>query len=224
MSTSGSVDFSLTARGLITFAHKKLNLTARTAQPSAEDMRDGIEMLNLMLKGLEAKAPSLWRQTFGSVAMVASQASYTLSPQPFRVHEARYRNAAGTDIPMVEMSRQDYVDIALKTATGIPTSYYVDYQRTAATLYVWPVPVDATGTVQYTYQRKFEDVDSPDNDLDIMQEYLETIGYNLATRIAENHNKAIKRPDVMARAATLMQELLSADAEPFIRFVPDRRR
>lgn len=225
MTTSGSSDFNLTARQLITFAHKKLNITARTAQPSAEDMRDGIELLNLMLKGLEAKAPSLWRQTFGSVALVANTASYTLDPQPYRLVEARYRDANWRDLPMNQLTRQEYVDLPLKASTGIPTNYYIDYQRSAATLYVWPVPAAVTTeTIAYTYQRRFEDIDAAANDIDIMPEYLETLGYNLADRIAENHNKRVKRPDITTRAKELMEDLLAADREDEIRFVPERRR
>lgn len=223
MTTSGSIDYNLTARKLVTFAHKKLNITDSVANPSADDMRDGIEQLNMLLKSLQIKAPSLWRQTFGSVALVADTASYALSPRPFRVHEARYRDTGGRDLPMNELTRQEYVDLPLKTSTGIPTNYYVDYQRDAVTLYIWPVPAAATTeTVQFTYQRRFEDVDTPDNDIDVPQETFEMLGYMLADRIAETFN--IDAPKVTQRAERLLAEFLANDVEPMVRFVPERRR
>lgn len=220
MATSGSIDYSLTARGLCTYALKKIRVVAAGETPSAEDMADALEELNVMLKGWQLSGPNLWRQTFGSVALVAATSTYTLSPKPFRVIECRYRNTSGIDLPMMELNRQDYVDLPQKTSTGTPTQFYVDYQRAATTLYVWPVPsFVTTETVQYTYQRAFEDLDSLNNDIDIPSEYLDVIGYALADRLQETFGKEVR--GVTQRAAFLMAMASSADREGTVRFAPD---
>jgi len=222
MATSGSIDYSVNARELCTFALQLIRIVSIGETASSEDMDRAKTALNMMMKTMQLQAPSLWRQTFGSVTLVASTASYVLTPKPFRVIEARYRDTSGRDLPMEEMTRQEYVDLPLKTTTGVPTSYYVDVQRAATTLYVWPVPASATTeTVQYTFQRVFEDIDSLDNDLDVPQEHLETVGYQLAARLHATYGKSI--PEVLAMAKYLMDMASDADREPFVRFIPERR-
>lgn len=224
MTTSGTIAYSMTARSLVTFALKLLNITPGTQSPSAEDMRDGAQTLDMMLKTWMMSGPNLFRQTFGSVALVAGQESYVLTPRPYRVIEARYRNTSGIDIPMFEMTRQEYVDLPLKTSPGIPTTYYIDIQRASTTLYVWPVPNSVTTeTIKYTYQRVIEDVGAYDNEIDIPQEWFETVGYNLADRLAEQFNVPPSK-DVTARALYLYQTAMDMDREPVVRFMPERMR
>jgi len=222
MATSGSTDFNIIARELVTFALKKIGVLDSLSSASGADAKDAMTVANMMLKGLQNEAPSLWRQTFGSKTLVAATASYVLTEKPYRVHEMRYRDTSGRDLPMHELTRQEYVDIALKTAIGVPTSYYVDHQRDTVTVYVWPVPVSATTeTLQYTYQRRFEDLDSLNDNIDIPQEHLETLGYLLASRLMEDHG--IDNPKIDARAAMLFETLKAADRESVVRFVPGGR-
>lgn len=219
MSTSGSIDYNMTGRGLVTFALRLINITDRLDQPAAEDMESGLEAMTLMLKSWQVMGPNLWRNTFGSVALVAGQASYTLSPKPFSVEEARFRSASGTDIPMTQMNRDDYVDIPAKTSTGTPTSYYIDRQRDSVVMYVWPVPsAVTTETVQYSYSRIIEDMDNADNDIDIPQEWFETVGYNLASRLLDTFQ--IDNSRVSKRAEYLLAVANSYDREAIVRFEP----
>lgn len=221
MSTSGSIDLNLTVREVSTFALKLIGVTGITDTPAAEDAETARLALSMMLKTWQQNGPNLFRQTFGSVTLVAGTASYVLSPRPYKVIEARYRSSSSIDIPMTEMTRQQYVDLANKAATGIPTQYYVDRQRASTTMYVWTVPSASTGSIQYTYQRVIEDADALANDIDIPQEWLETVGYSLADRLIDHYkieNKAIR-----LRAAMLYQNALDDDRESFVTFEPARR-
>jgi hypothetical protein len=224
MATSGSIDFNMSAREVITYALRKINILAETEDPGADQAARAMTELNVMLKGWQ-KHENLWRLTEGSVALTDATASYSLSPIPHRVVSVRYRNTGGTDLPMEEMSRQEYYDLPLKTSAGTPTSYYVDYQRATVTLFVWPVLADATTeTFKHTYQRKFEDIDALDNDIDIKQEHFEVVGYNLAARMADDYGRKgehISR--IIARAEMLLQDALDDDRETSIQFVPGPR-
>lgn len=222
MTTSGSTDYNLNARDLIEFSLRKLNVISAIQNAPAKDASVALRECNLMLKGLQMTAPNLWRQTFGNVTLTTAS-SYSITPRPFRIHEMRYRDTSGRDIPMYEMTREEYVELPLKSSTGIPTNYYVDYQRDAVTVYVWPVLASATTeSLQFTYQRRFEDIDALENDLDVPQESLETLGYMLADRLSETYS--LDKPLVTKRAAMLLEELKAADREPYVRFIPDRTR
>lgn len=222
MSTSGTIAYTLTARDLIMFALHKIRVIGEAENPSAADTQLALRSLNLLLKTLQMRAPGLWRQTDGSVALVAGTVSYTLSPMPYRVEECRYRSASSIDLPMFELTRQDYKDLPLKTSQGVPTTFYVDYQRASTVLYVWPVPASvSTETIQYTYQRKTQDVSTLEDDLDIPQEHLETVGFILADRMLDDFGKDM--PRITARAAELLNLVEASDREPVVRFIPERR-
>jgi len=225
MATSGSVDFSLTARQIITFALRKLNVCAQTEDPGADDAETARIELNLMLKEWQ-KHEWLWALTEGSVSLVADDADCSLSPVPYKIISARYRNANGRDIPMTEMSREEYYNLPDKTSNGTPTQFYCDRQRATVTMYVWPVPASVTTeTIKYTYYRKFEDVDDLANDIDVRQEHEGLVGYYLARRLGPDFGVAgtQKYAVVATEAERLLSEAMDDDREDFVQFVPERR-
>lgn len=220
MTTSGSSDFSLTAREAITFALKKLRVVDASQTAGAIEAATAQAELNLMLKGWQ-KYQNLWRLTEGTVTLVANTVSYVLSPVPHRVLSVRY--LASNSVPMEELSRSEYYDLPNTTSTGFPHSFYVDYQRAAATLKIWqPMATVTTETLTYTYQRKFEDIDSLDNDIDVKQEWLEVVGYNLAKRLAPNFGRSKGEwfSEVKEEAARLLQDMLDDDREDEVRMQP----
>jgi hypothetical protein len=222
MATSGSTDFNINARDLITFSLKLIGVVDSDETPDADDMADAKTALNLMLKNWQIRGPHLARETFGSVTLTDATASYSLSPRPYRLIEARYRSTSGIDIPMLELTRQQYVDLPDKSSSGVPTSYYLDVQRDAVNLYVWPVKATATTeSIQFSHQRRFEDVDSLNDDIDIPQEWLETVAYNLADRCQPIFST--KNADVKATAQGLLAEAMAADQENFFDVVPEHR-
>lgn len=224
MATSGSNDFSLSARQVITYALQKINMLAKHETPSPEMASTAMRELNLMLKGWQ-KYEHLWNLTEGYISLTANTAGYSLTPKPHRIIDVRYRNTGGTDMPMSEMTRQEYYELPQKTATGIPTQWYFDKQGATRALYIWPVMSSATTeTLRVTYRRKIEDIDDLDDDLDVPQEHLEVVGYNLAARLSDDFGRAgdhINR--IIARAQLLLNDVLDDDREDFIQFVPERR-
>lgn len=226
MATSGSNDFTLTSRQVVTFALRKLGVVEARESPSSEDMALGRENLNVMLKSLQNSIPNLWRMTEGSQALSAATASYALTTtKPFRIISARYRNAAGNDLPMCEMTRSEYYDLPRKSSTGTPTSFYFDPQRDSGTLYVWQVlAAVTTETIQYTYQRRFEDVDSDDNHLDVPTDHLGVIGYSLAEMLMPDFGIDATRASLITSMAGRLRNQASAmDREVEYRFVPGFR-
>ena len=224
MATSGSIDWSLTARQVITSALQRINMLAEHETPSAEMAARAMREMNYMLKGWQ-KYENLWRLTEGSITLTNATASYALSPVPHKVISARYRNSAGTDLPMEQLTREEYYDMPVKTSAGIPTQYYVDYQRAAVTVYTWPVLATVTTeTVKYTFQRKFEDIDALENDIDVKAEHLEVVDFNLAARLSDCYGRSGEHINrVIARAQILLNDALNDDREDYIQFVPDHR-
>lgn len=224
MATSSSIDSNLTARELITFALREINVTAQSETPSAEDANRGRERLNLMLKSW-MRYEQLWRITEGYILLVANVAGYSLTPRPYRINDVRYRNSSSSDTIMTPMSREQYFTLPDKTITGTPTQWYFDPQRDTDSIYTWPVLSTINSTtperLQVTYQRRFEDVDTLDENVDIPQQYLEVVGYNLASRLASSYGrKGDHINHVHALAGQLKNEMLDDDRADFVQFVP----
>lgn len=226
MTTSGSTNYNLNARQVVTFALRKLRVSTPDSAPAAEDFDDAITALNLMLKGWQMTGPNLFRQTQGSLVLTDATESYPLTMLPvYRIISARFRQNS-RDLPMELLTREEYFDMPLKSSTGIPTSYYFDPQISGGTLYVWPVLATAAGeTIEYTYQAKFQDIDAATDDLPVPQEWLETVGYALAVRLMPDYGKGDSTADkmIIALSNQLIAEAKAADREPVYRFEPDRR-
>ena len=223
MAVSTTTNYAMTARDVIDYALGKLGVLAGGNAPTAEDIAHTLISLNLMLKSWQLNGPNLWRKTRGSLTLTDGTASYSL-PLAHRVISCRFRQN-GRDLPMELMTGEDYDDMVLKTSTGIPTQYYFDAQQDAAQsmLYIWPVLATAAGeTIEYTYQRRFFDVATLDDTIDVPQEYLSLVGYALAYDVAADFQ--VSPATVEKPLARLMTNAMAADREPAYRFEPDMRR
>lgn len=224
MATSDSIDLSLTASQVIQFSLRKINLLADAETASSEMQARALRALEVMLKGWMRYA-GIWRLKEGYATPVADQQGYSLDPRPYWVIDVRWRDADGNDIPMTEMTRQEYYDLPLKSTNGVPTQWYFDPQRSTSDLYIWPLPSSiTTETLRITYQRRIEDIDDTDNEIDVDQEHLETVGYNLAARLADDYGRRGPHIDrVIARAQQLFEEMEDLDRPEVIRFIPETR-
>lgn len=233
MSTSGSVNFNLTTNELIAKAFGLLGKASEGKSLSARMYEDGRSSLNLLVKTWQA-APHLWLLTEGSVTLVASQADYALatlfSVKPMRVISIRRRvTSSSIDVPLLEMSRQEYYDQPNKSIASVPTSFYYDPQRATGTLSIWPTPSTATAsaqTLKVTYLRRIEDFDGSADDADLPQEWLEALVYNLAVRLMPQYpvNDSNLSQLVISMAGELYGQLSGWDEEPASIFIQPATR
>lgn len=223
MATSGSVDYSETARGIATAALRMVGACPLDETPSDDLATTALQQLNLMVKTWGADpSPKLWQLTEGTLALVASTASYTL-PTARKVISARRRvgtGAAQNDTDLDVYSRQEYDEVTNKLTPGVPLAVYFDPQRAARTLKVWNVPttaIAASTTINYTYLRVIEDLDSLNDDFDVPQEWLEVLQYSLAARLVLPTKMHLFDPqgaaEIKERAAALYGQLSAFDDE-----------
>ena len=228
MATSGSSDFTMTARQVIIFAARKLGIANDGGQTIAsEDSDILLEELNMLLKGMQKSGPFIFSvQTDGTKALVTATASYALTTQkPLRLLEVRYSDVNGREIPMTEMTRTEYFELPQKNSKGVPTNFWYDSNGQDYTIYVWPVPsVATTETIQFTYMRKVEDIDDLANNLDIPVEWLDTVGYRLAKRgISSFGTKGERAQNIRDMDAELWQQAMDYDREDIVTFRPESR-
>jgi hypothetical protein len=204
---------------------RKIGVLPIGTTATADDAATVLIELEVMLKEWAISGPFLFTKRESSQTLVANTAAYTLSTTlPLRIIEARYRDTSSpvSDLPMQPLTRDEYFTLPTKTATGTPTTFYLDPQVTGPVLYIWPLLSSATTeSIRYTYQRRIEDVDDLTNNLDIPQEWLSTVGYCLADRILDDYGVSDKVGDrITARAQEMLQKAKDFEREEFTYFRP----
>lgn len=134
----------------------------------------------------------------------------TRAGRPLKIHSIRRRTKTGTstqDIPLIQLSREEYFNLPNKESRSTPTQFYYDPQLTTGKLYLYPTPDDPEVRLQITYQAQMEDLDAAGDNPDFPQEWLECLTYNLAMRLAPAFGKDQK---VIATIAPMAQASLAA--------------
>jgi len=80
MATSGSFNYTRTAGDVIKAGLRKLGILAEGEEPSAEQMKDGLEDLNLLVKAWPARGIDLWRYEELTVFLEVGKQSYNIGP------------------------------------------------------------------------------------------------------------------------------------------------
>lgn len=218
MSVSGSATFTLNAVQIIDKAFHRLGKASEGEAVSARMYEDGLSSLNLIIKSKIGATDRLSLRAEGSLSLVASQAAYPLIG-PVRVFSIRRHSSEGFDVPMNELSRQEYFDTPNKTVSqSVPVSFYSDPQRDSTTVYVWPAPDTNSAseyTLQYTYLRRPDDMIASGDSLDMPTEWLDPIIWMLADDLETEYpvNDARLAMKIGSKAAEAKQMLDNFDTE-----------
>ena len=220
MSTSGVITFNLTAQQLIDAALQKITVLGEGESASGNQYTDAQRELNLLMLTWSQQGPNLWTAAEGTaIPLISGTATYTLSPRPRSVATVRFAVNGVEQRPMTEWDREDWSRFPQKAQTGAPYKYLVDRQRTGTTLTFWPIP-NQTGvwTAPYSYERVWESVTQPSQDIDVPQEWLETVMVNLASRLADDYRLNGPNIDrVRDRAMKLYDMAMTADRRGDVR-------
>jgi hypothetical protein len=213
-----SVTYNLTAIEIVEAAFNTLGIAQEGEALTDRMAADGMRALNLLVKTWGAQE-HLWTLTEGTVALVADTAAYAISPKPMRVLSVR-RRQSGIDTPLGMFSRTEYFDQPNKTASpSTPVNFYYDPQASTGTLYLWPAPSSSAAsqfTIHMTYLRRMNDLVTNADNLDMPQEWLEAVVYNLAVRLMPQYpvNDPNQGKLIVGMAADLYAGLQGWDNEP----------
>lgn len=209
MSVSTSISFNLTARDIVEKALRKINILGRGETVSAEDGEDARMSLNLMLKTWEADGCNIWRQEPDSLVFTAGTKTQTLDPRVVDVIEARrVYTDSDNELPLGRWERGQYIAYPNKDQLGTPGAYYFQKNRDAVTMTLWPVPMVDT-TINFTTARVMWDVTDLSQNVDVPQEWLECVVYNLADRLATEWGSLIIEAAVAQKVSKRAGELYS---------------
>lgn len=217
MALSGVIDFNLTAGELISRALGKIGVRGQGFSISADEQSEGIDTLNELLKTWETEGPNLWTPAEQTVTLVSGTQTYTLSPRPRLVMNARLYDATNAVemLPLTPWDQQDWDQFIYKTNPGLPLKYLTQKLRTSTTLTFWPLPTFSSGSysVKVGYERAFQIVQSASDEVDIPEEFMETVVMCLAMRFIEDYQlpESATTQRVTQRAISLYQQAMGFD-------------
>jgi hypothetical protein len=148
MSLGTTADYTLTRDAMLTLAHKLIGVLEPGQTLDGEQLLDGVEILNLVVR--ETDGSGRWRWTFETafhLPLAANTSVYNSANNlPTNISElvsVGFRDAAGRDVPNLKILKAEaYESIADKIQVGNPQSVYLTEQVALAdrTLYCWPTP------------------------------------------------------------------------------------
>jgi len=166
-----------------------------TDSPRPEQLVDAAYALNVMIRAWAIEG-LLWCREFITIPLVAGQNAYPLGPdspvpmnRPTHVFNCNKKSDNGNEIPLLALTRTDWMVLTNKlNSAGVPVQYYYDRQTVNGILYVWPVPsTGTTGSLVLDVDRKMDFMVDTLNAFDMPDEWIETVIYQLAARIAPEY-------------------------------------
>jgi hypothetical protein len=148
------------------------------------DLATARRSLNLLLTEWANKSINLWTLEQHEVTLTSGTRTYTVSSNVSDLLYAHV-NLSGTDVEIQRLGHFEWIDIARKTEDGRPSQYFVDRQKDAPTIYVWPTPDNNSYILKYWSIKQIQDVTrNMEQNADIPKRFLSPLTLGLAWKLA----------------------------------------
>tara|TARA_R110002124_G_scaffold118060_1_gene275289 strand:+ start:188 stop:877 length:690 start_codon:yes stop_codon:yes gene_type:complete len=201
MATSNTATFNMDFTEIAEEAWERAGREMR----SGYDLRTARRSMNLLTIEWVNRGINLWTIESGSVNLIEGTYQYTLDADTIDLIEHVIRTNAGntstqSDLTINRIGVGNYASIPNKLTRGRPIQMWIDRQRDAPVLNLWPVP-DKSNTyiLQYWRIRRIQDAGSGIETADMNYRFLPCLVAGLA------YNIALKVPDLAPRIPMLKE-------------------
>lgn len=183
-----------TVRSLVTKTLQKAGIVTKNESPSADEMSDGVEALNMYLGHLSNDGLVVYNKTTESFTLSATS-EYTIgtggtlnTTRPTKILSAFVR-VGGVDYPLREMSLQAYNEISFKDISGIPDVYNYTPNFPLGLFKVFPKP-SAAYTLFVTSEKPLSSL-AVDDVISLPPGWEMMLIYNLAVIISPEYGQPL---------------------------------
>ena len=203
MTTSSSTDFELDVAEYIEEAFERCGLEVRTGY----DLQTAKRSLNILLADWANRGLNQWTIEQRTQSLTSGTAEYSLGTDVFDILNAVIRRGT-TDFTISRISRDQYINIPVKSTTGRPSQYFLDRQITP-NLKLWATPENSTDTFVYDALTRIQDADTAKNTMEVPFRFYPCLTAGLAYYLAMK-----KAPDrIQILKAVYEEEFERASAE-----------
>ena len=189
MATSGTKTWTLYVDEVIDEAMSRIGSEPITGNEAKGARRS----LNILMRDWANRGIQLWTIDEATQTVTEGTANYTLDTYTIGVTEAvisRTENSVRTDFQMERINREDYLNIPVKSTKGRPSQYFLDMQRAAPVVYLYPTPDNSTDVFRYKRRNRIEDITASTESIDIPDRFLPSAVSGLSFYMAQ------KRPQI----------------------------
>ena len=199
MATSGTTAFDMDFTEIAEEAWERAGREMR----SGYDLRTARRSMNLMTIEWQNRGINLWTIEEGTVTLTKGTSQYTLPADTIDLLEQVIRTNSGntstqSDLTLNRIGVSTFATIPNKLTEGRPIQVWIDRQRDAPVLNLWPVPdKNDTYIIAYWRIRRIQDAGSGVQTADMNYRFLPCLVAGLA------YNIALKVPELMDRVPML---------------------
>ena len=198
MTTWGTATFDLEISEVIEEAFERCGLQSKTGY----DIETARRSLNLLSIEWANRGLNFWCVEQGTASTIASTSSITLPADTIDLVEHWIRDGVGTsqsDLPVSRISVSQYSTIPNKLTEGRPVNLFIDKQRDAPVVYLWPTP-DKVYTFAYQRIRRIQDTGSEGSTTyDIPARFLPALVSGLAFYVSQKYPESfVRSPELKA--------------------------
>ena len=186
------------------------------------DLRTAKRSLNLLLADWANRGLNQWTITQTTVTAVSGTATYTLDADTIDILSAVVRRSS-TDYSIARLSRDEYLNVPVKTQTGRPSQFFLDRQVTPV-LKVWPTPENSTDQFIFDRLVRIDDADTPINTMQVPFRFYPCLAaglaYYLSVKKAPNRIQFLKAiyEEELERAMTDDRDRASFKVAPSLEY------
>ena len=214
MAVSGSKNFELDVSDYIEEAFERCGIEYRTGY----DLRTAKRSLNLLLADWANRGLNQWTIAQTTVTMVADTTAYSLDASTIDILSAVLRRSS-TDFGMERLSRDEYLNVPVKSQTGRPSQFFLDRQITPS-LKVFPAPENSTDQIIFDRLVRIDDADTFTNTMEVPFRFYPCLAaglsYYIAIKKAPNRIQLLKAiyEEELDRAMTEDRDRASFNVAP----------
>lgn len=210
MATSGIFAYQPTRNEIIEASLRKLGVLAEGQVPSSDNYTTATYALNALLAEFRTLGMPLWERRLYSFSPTASVTAYNIgsgetldTPYPLKIFQAYRIDSASSSRVQMDIIADYNFNMLPSNSSGTPIQLTYTPRVNYGVLKLWPTPdtnAASNSTITIVYQRPMEYSGNSTQTLDIPEEWLNAVIYNLAARLAPEWG--IPLPDRQALEAT----------------------
>tara|TARA_R100000234_G_scaffold96080_1_gene64352 strand:- start:526 stop:1194 length:669 start_codon:yes stop_codon:yes gene_type:complete len=178
MATSSSTNFELDVAEYIEEAFERCGLEVRTGY----DLQSAKRSINILLADWANRGLNQWTIEQRTQSLTSGTAEYDLGTDVIDILNAVIRRSS-TDFTISRISRDQFINIPVKSTTGRPSQYFLDRQITPK-LKLWATPENSTDTFVYDALTRIQDADAQVNTMEVPFRFYPCLTAGLAYYIA----------------------------------------
>lgn len=133
-----------------------------------------------------------------------------------RITSVRRKETTDQEVPINFLSKEDYEILPNKSQNGTVIQTYYERKQPTGTMFTWNAPFSAIPVLRFSYERRIEIMEDPDDTFDMPEDWFEAITWNLAKRLIPKFGCSAERAILIReQAAESLDVALNYDTAPY---------